>query len=137
MRSRKWAAIGSGENFTEEPNHVGEGEVARLRIKPRTFVAHEGMFGRVELHAVVDAQSTESALDGLAPCGGHVGIARAKDQEQPAADLPGTRQRTGIRVLAELAVVNSRAVVAHRRANVRFEGRAKRQMTADAEAHGA
>src|SRR6185295_18676276 len=99
--------------------------------------AGEGVFGGIQQCVVADAASAEGSVDGRAAGVRYVRILGAEDHEQTAANFFGAGERTGVGVLAELAVVDAGAVVAHRDAHVRLKGGAEGEVAADAETHDA
>jgi len=117
-------------------NHVGEGEVGRFGIKARTFVAHEGVLGRVKLDAVFDAGGEETTFDGLAAFAGDVRVIRTENHQNFASDFRTLGERAGVGVLAQLSIVNAGAVKTDGGADIGLKRSAKGEVPADAETHG-
>src|SRR5256885_8806987 len=76
-------------------------------------------------------------LDGVAAFTGDVRVIRAENHKKFAAYFRGLRERAGVGVFAEFSVVNARAVEAYGGADIGLKRGSKREMSANAETHGA
>ncbi len=126
-----------GNNLSEELNHVGEGQVGTFGVEARTFVAHEGVLGRVKQNAMFDAGSAQTVFDGVAAFVGDVRVIRTEDHQKFALDFGSLREGASVGVFAQFSIVNTGAVKADGSADIGLKGGAKGEVPTDAETHGA
>src|SRR5277367_868756 len=137
MESIRGAISLLSERLAEQHDHFPERQIRRLRVVPRSFVAHERMFRRKHLHAIPRTGSPQPLIHFGAPLRGNVRIVAPENHQQLSANLFRARQRTGIEVRSQFSVVNPRAVETHRRFHIGLQRCAKRQVPADTKSHRA
>ena len=125
------------ERAAEQRDRLGERLVGHRGVVAVADVAAEGVLGLVLAPRQPRGERVEPGLDRLAPGLRRVRVLRAPDREQLALDLAGAGERAGVRVLAELAVVQPGRVPARGRAHLRAERGAEREVAAGAVARGA
>src|SRR3954447_26517747 len=111
----------TAERLPEQGDRLGERGVGGLRVEALADVAGEGVLGVVLAPAVLRACGVEAGAHRLTAGGVGVRVARAPDQQEVAADLARALERTRIRILPELAVVEAGRVPACGGAHARVE----------------
>src|SRR5215813_13838590 len=132
---RRERAVSCSENLAEQLNHVGKSQIGRFGVETRTFVPHECVFGGIELDAVVQVGRAQAPFNNFASFCGNMRVGGTKNHQQLATNFRSLRERAGIFVFSKFSVVNSRAIEADCRANVRLHRGAKREMPANAKTH--
>src|SRR4051794_39244411 len=127
----------TGERRAEQVDGLDERGVGGGRVVALADVAREGVLGLVLAPAVARAGGVETGANGVAAGRVRVRVARAPDQQQLALDLTRPRERAGVEILAELAVVQTGRVPARGGAHARVEGGSEREVAAGAMARRA
>ena len=110
----------------------------RSPVDPRRAdIAHERMGRWVERDAMAHRRSGKSGQDDVAPGRVRVWVFRSEHEQQLAPNAIRERERPGIRVFTERAIVQPRRVKAYRSFDGGLERRAERQVPAEAKADGA
>src|SRR5215470_3517839 len=132
MRKPNWSSSVT-ENAAEQTDRLGESEVGGFGVEARAFIASEGVLGRIEESLVAYRGVLQGAVNDFASRAWHVGVGGPEDHQKFTADFLCASQRSGIGVLAEFAIMDTRAVVTHGSPDIGLEGSAKSQMASDAE----
>src|SRR4051812_18777242 len=126
----------TGQRAPEQVDRLGERGVCRDGVVALAHIAREGVLGLVLAPAHLLPGLLEPGPHGVATGSVGVRVARAPDQQQLALDLTRPRERAGVVVLAELAVVQPCRVPARGGAHARIEPRAEGEVAAGAVARG-
>lgn len=125
----------SASGRAERVQHQAVRPERERRVVARSFVAQKGV---LRVHLVPRERRTglaEARADLEASRLGDMRILTAPDQRQLALDLPGPLERI-VTLLAQRALLQIRGVKADGAEDARVEGRAKSEVSADADAHG-
>src|SRR5215470_10253768 len=118
-------------------NHLCERQVGRLGIKAGSFIACESVLGWIQERFVLSTGAPQRPIDRFASRIGNVRILCSENHQEFTANFVCTRQRSGICVLTELAVMDACPVVADRCADIWLECGTEGEVAADAETDSA
>src|SRR5882724_5418777 len=93
------------------------------------------MLGWIQQRFIADTGVFQRQVNRFPSRVGHVRVLGPEDHQKFTADFSCAGQRSGIGVLTELAIMDARAVVADRCADIGLERRSKREVPADTETH--
>src|ERR1700682_2115368 len=114
-----------------EANHLAECLVRSLRVIARSFVAHEGMLGAIQLLRERDTSVPQSLRDLPPRIFWYMRVQRSPHEQQLTPNLARSLQRTRIGIAPQFSTVNAGPIKAHRRLHLRLQRGAKCQVTAD------
>ena len=125
----------SPENLPKQPNHLRKRLIRCLRIKPRPLIPRKRMLRRIQNRPIPRPTLPQRSVNRLPPHLRHVRIKRPKNHQQLAANLLRPPERSRIRILSQLPIMNSSPVITNRRPHIRLNRCAKRQMPANTKSH--
>ena len=125
------------KNTTEQTNHLRERQVGRFGIETGPFIAREGVLGWIQERLIARTGASQRLIDRFASRIGNVRVLCSENHQEFTANFFCARQRSGICVLTELAIMNACPVVADRCTDIGLECSAEGEVAADAEAHSA
>src|SRR5215472_5292858 len=118
-------------------NHLCERQVGRLGIETGSFIACESVLGWIQERLIVGAGASQLPIDRFASGIRNVRVLCSENHQEFTANFVCTRQRSGISVLTELAVMDACPVVADGCADIGLVCSTEGEVAADAEAHSA
>src|SRR5215472_1902572 len=114
-------------------NHLCERQVGRLGIETGSFIACESVLGWIQERFILSTGASQRPIDRFASGIGNVRVFCSENHQESTTNFVCTRQRSGISVLTELAVMDACPVVADGCADIGLECSTEGEVAADAE----